>query len=331
MRSFPFIFLFASIVCIKVHGKDYPNFIFILTDDQGWTSLSSAIDPNYPNAKSDYHITPNMDKLLSMGVNFSNGYAASPVCSPSRYSIQFGKSPARLRKTIVRGRNLVDHNQVGIAQVLKSINNEYLCAHLGKWHIDRDPSEYGYEINDGITTNAEGNFNYDNHNLQWGGYAEEDPKRVNSLTDRSIEIIKNALSQDRPFFIQISHYAVHSDLVYSNKSFSEMLLEMPGDLHNNISYAAMTMDLDKSIGRLLDFYESNNLSDNTYIIFTSDNGAMPVLPIQVNEGRPYKNGLNSPLVRGKWDLMEGGVRVPFFYFWTWYKRKSSLRYSSYCL
>ena len=99
MKYFPFILFLASIACIKVQATESPNFIFILTDDQGWTSLSSAIDPRYPNAKSDFHKTPNMDRLLSMGVRFTNAYASSSVCSPSRYSIQFGKSPARLHKT----------------------------------------------------------------------------------------------------------------------------------------------------------------------------------------------------------------------------------------
>ena len=87
MKYFLFIFFLASIVCMKVQAIESPNFIFILTDDQGWTSLSSAIDPDFPKAKSDYHITPNMDALLQMGVSFTNGYAAAPVCAPSRYSI----------------------------------------------------------------------------------------------------------------------------------------------------------------------------------------------------------------------------------------------------
>ena len=311
MKYFPLLFFLASIVCIKVQSYESPNFILILTDDQGWTSLSSAIDPNFPKAKSDFHITPNMDSLLKMGVSFTNGYAASPVCAPSRYSIQFGKTAARLKRTIARGPNYADHNQVGLAQYLKLINPDYLCAHFGKWHIDADPGRYGYDVHDGITKNKEGNFNYDNHSLQWNGYSEEDPKRVDSLTDRTIKFIEDALKQERPFYVQLSHYAVHSDLVYSEDSYKQMLMKKPGRSHKNISYAAMVMDLDKSIGKLLDAYDSLGLSKNTYIIFTSDNGGMPVLPIQVNRGRPYKHGLNSPLLRGKWDLMEGGIRVPF--------------------
>ena len=311
MKYFPFIIFLASIVCIKVQATESPNFIFILTDDQGWTSLSSAIDPDFPKAKSDYHITPNMDALLQMGVSFTNGYAAAPVCAPSRYSIQFGKTAARVKRTIARGPNYADHDQVGLAQYLKMINPEYLCAHLGKWHIDADPARYGYDLHDGITKNKEGNFHNDNHKLQWNGYAEEDPKRVDSLTDRTIDFIEDALEQERPFYVQLSHYAVHSDLVYSQDSYMQMLIEGSGSVHKNVSYAAMVMDLDKSIGKLLEAYEALGLSENTYIIFTSDNGGMPVLPIQVNRGRPYKQGLNSPLLRGKWDLMEGGIRVPF--------------------
>ena len=311
MRYFLFIYFLASIVCTKVQASQSPNFIFILTDDQGWTSLSSAIDPDFPKAKSDFHITPNMDALLKMGVSFTNGYAAAPVCAPSRYCIQFGKTAARIKRTIARGPNYANHDQVGLAQYLKLINPNYLCAHLGKWHIDADPARYGYDLHDGITKNKEGNFHNNNHNLQWNGYCEEDPKRVDSLTDRTIDFIKDALEQERPFYVQLSHYAVHSDLVYSEDSFKRMLMEPRGSVHKNVSYAAMVMDLDQSIGKLLEAYEALGLKENTYIIFTSDNGGMPVLPIQVNRGRPYKQGLNSPLLRGKWDLMEGGIRVPF--------------------
>jgi arylsulfatase A len=283
----------------------------VLTDDHGWTSLSDPIDPNYPSASSDFYKTTNINKLMRMGMRFTEGYAASPVCSPSRYSIQFGKSAARIRRTLARGDNYADHNQVGIPQLLKSIDSKYRCAHFGKWHIDENPSRYGYDVHDGLTKNEPGGFHYDDHTLQWKGYRSEDPKKIYSLTDKTIDFIKDCLSRDQPFFVQLSHYAVHSDLVYTEESYREMLFQKPGERHRNLSFGAMLLDLDKSIGTLLEAYKHFDLGKNTYIIFTSDNGGMPVLPIQVNRGRPYKNGLNEPLVRGKWDLMEGGVRVPF--------------------
>lgn len=286
-----------------------PNFIVVLTDDLGWSSLSVSMDKNYPKAKSDYHKTPNIDAIIEGGLRFSSGYAAAPVCSPTRYSIQFGKSPARLKRTRGLGKNHADHNQVGIPQVLKAINKSYRAAHIGKWHIDKDPSAYGYDVHDGITKNKAGDF--DNNNTQWHGYSDDDPKRVNSLTKRAVEFMRDSVEKQQPFFLQISHYAVHSNIVYSDASFAEVGKREKGTLHKNQGYAAMLEDMDLSIGSLLEAYSELDLAKNTYIIFLSDNGGMPVLPMRVNRGRPYQAGLNEPLLRGKWDLTEGGIRVPF--------------------
>jgi len=287
-----------------------PNFIIVLADDYGWTSLSSSMDKNKPTAKSDYYKTPNLDKLVSGGMRFSSGYAAAPVCSPTRYSIQFGKTPARLLRTRVSGKNLADHNQTAIPQVLKAINPAYRAAHIGKWHISADPSRYGYDVHDGQTANKEGGF-VNKHKPQWNGYSEKDPKRVDSLTERAISFMRDSVAKDQPFFLQLSHYAVHSNIVYSESSYTALNGQPKGKFHQDQGYAAMVQDMDLSIGDLLAAYESLGLADNTYLIFTSDNGGMPVLPMQVNLGTPYKAGLNSPLLRGKWDLMEGGIRVPF--------------------
>lgn len=293
-----------------ISNADAPNFILILLDDFGWSSLSTSMDLNYPQAKSDYYRTPHMDALVNQGMRFSNGYASSPVCSPTRYSIQFGKTPARLQRTRVMGKNRVDHNQVGIPQLLKKANSNYLAAHIGKWHIDANPGNYDYDIHDGSTKNKAGGF--DNPpKRQWGGYAEEDPKRVDSLTQRANAFIRESVYKERPFFLQLSHYAVHSNIVYSEKSYQEVGKWQQGELHKNRAYAAMVKDLDESIGELMRLYNQLGLADNTYLIFTSDNGGMPVLPMQANKGKPYKQALNSPLLRGKWDLMEGGIRVPF--------------------
>ena len=181
------IHLWTAITLLASHfvsAEKSPNFILILTDDQGWTSLSAAMDLRRPSSKSDYHKTPNMDALLERGMRFSNGYAAAPVCAPTRYSIQFGKSPARLNFTRVLGRNGADHNQMGIPQVLKAADPEYFCAHLGKWHISADPKRYGYDVHDGKTTNREGGFTMKNHIREWGGVRRGRPQ-ASVLSDQS--------------------------------------------------------------------------------------------------------------------------------------------------
>lgn len=286
-----------------------PNFIVILADDLGWSSLSTSLDGARPDARSDFHETPNIDALVQGGMRFSSAYAGAPVCSPTRYSIQFGKTPARLRRTRSEKKNLVDHDQTSVAQLLKAIDPLYRTAHLGKWHIDMDPAALGYDVHDGVTNNRTGGFV--NDATQWHGSVDPDPKRVDSLTARAIEFMTQARADGRPFFLQISHYAVHSNIEYSASTFARFSERAPGELHSDVGYAAMLLDLDQSVGALMRAHAALGLTNDTYVVFLSDNGGMPVLPMQVNKGRPYRRGLNSPLLRGKWDLAEGGIRVPF--------------------
>lgn len=293
----------------SVPAHSAPNFIVVLADDLGWTSLSKPSDLSLSDAKSDFHHTPHIDALGDYGMRFSNAYAAAPVCSPTRYSIQFGKTPARLLRTRSDKPNRVDHGQTSLPQILKSIDASYRTAHFGKWHIDKEPGGLGYDEHDGITDNKAGGFV--NDHSQWKGYVEEDPKRVDSLTRRAIAFIQDSISQGRPFFLQISHYAVHSSIEYSEESFAYFAEQEAGDLHRDQGYAAMLRDLDLAVGALMQAYQELGLEESTYLFFLSDNGGMPVLPMQVNRGRPYKRSLNSPLLRGKWDLTEGGIRVPF--------------------
>src|SRR5512133_481810 len=122
------------------HGPVPPNIILILTDDQGWTGTSIKMDDRIPGSASDYYRTPNIERLARSGMRFSNGYAAAPICSPTRYSIQFGQTPARLRMTQVdaeMGRK-VNHAQLTIPQVLKQVNPLYRAAHFGKLVIECD-------------------------------------------------------------------------------------------------------------------------------------------------------------------------------------------------
>ena len=151
----------------KEKNTTSPNFILILADDQGWNGTSVKMMQNEPGSKSDYFETPNLELLAEKGIRFSDAYASAPVCAPSRYSIQFGKTPARL--SLIRvGMNTdhIDHEGfTSIPKALKKINSQYRTAHFGKWGMGSNPSVLGYDVSDGPTKNKDGNFT--NNKSQW--------------------------------------------------------------------------------------------------------------------------------------------------------------------
>ena len=293
-----------------VSKKKVPNFILILTDDQGWNGTSVQMMDEEIRSKSDYHQTPNLEALAKRGMRFSSAYASAPVCSPSRYSIQFGQTPARLKMIRVgMNTNHINHQTaLTIPKLLKSIDPNYTAAHFGKWGIDVDPSVLGYDYSDGITGNKEGGFSYkSSKKMQWGNTITEDPKKIFSTTQSAIDFIESQAKSKTPFFLQVSHYAVHSDIMAREETLEKYKNKAKGKYQKHEGFAAMTEDLDTGVGLLLDRVKELGLESNTYIIYTSDNGAVPIMPPK----RFYKQGSNFPLSRGKWDAMEGGLRVPF--------------------
>lgn len=308
---FPFYlscFLFFKIL-VGQNISENPNFIFILADDQGWNGTSVEMIENNTLSKSDFYETPNIQKIASKGVIFSNAYSSAPVCAPSRYSIQFGQSPARL-KMIRVGMN-TDHinheTDFTIPKQLKKINPGYKTAHFGKWGMDSTPKVIGYDESDGPTKNKEGVFNWNSNELQWSNNFDKDPKKIFSITERSLQFIENSYKNKNPFFLQISHYAIHSDLVMRKETYDKYKQKIVGKIHNNIGLASMTEDLDSSIGFIIEKLKELGIEDNTYIIYSSDNGSVPI----ITPKKDYEKSYNYPLKRGKWDAMEGGIRVPF--------------------
>jgi arylsulfatase A-like enzyme len=289
----------------KIHPAS-PNFILILADDQGWNGTSVKMMNNEPGSKSDYFETPNLELLAERGIRFSDAYAGAPVCAPSRYSIQFAKTPARL--SLIRvGMNTdhIDHaGFTSIPKALKKINSQYRSAHFGKWGMGSNPSVFGYDVSDGPTKNKDGHFI--NDKTQWIHAYKEDPKNIFSLTDRAIEFMTSSTTESKPFYLQISHYAVHADIESKETSFTRLKDKPKGAQQKDTGYAAMTFDLDEGLGILLDKVKELGIEDNTYIIYMSDNGSVPNIP----GGKKYEKSYNYPLSRGKWDALEGGVRVP---------------------
>lgn len=305
-----FIFSFLSFSLFINTVSAQPNFVIVLADDQGWTGSSKQMDANIAGSKSDYYYTPELELLAQQGMTFSQGYAPAPKCSPSRCAILTGRSTARNQFTntdnaIATGKILIEPNSntslngvdTTLAEWLKSIGMNYRTAHYGKWHqgaaAASSPGSNGFDFNDGSTNNNTGNQ---------GGTVQADPKKIFDLTNRSITFIQDAVTDGVPFFLTLSHYAVHADVEARQATidlYNDPIQRPPGIIHSGAEYAAMTEDMDTGIGQLLAEITNQGIDGNTYVIFLSDNGG------QAN----FTN--NTPLFRGKTFIYEGGIRVPF--------------------
>ena len=295
-----------------------PNFILILTDDHGWTSTSQLMDNSIGNSKSDYYETPNMERLAQKGVRFSNGYAPCALCCPTRRSIQFGQTPARQGDDQFKENYNPDFKKVTtIPQLLKSISPEYRAAHYGKWDLRADifPEDIGYDESDGNTGNRNGDLNSTKQSKWSDLFLNDDPKRIESLTDRAVNFMSRQVKTGHPFYMQVSHYATHVDIQAKEETYQKFLLKKKGEYHDNPGWAAMLNDLDSGIGRIMDEIEKLGIADHTYLIMMADNGAVEFLPPVKNKFDPpssfEKHTNNYPLRGGKWTLYEGGIRVPF--------------------
>ena len=313
------IFSLALLAPISLFSAEKsPNIIVFLADDQGWTGTSVQMDKNRPESKSDFYQTPALERLAEQSMRFSQAYSPHPNCSSTRMSIQTGKSPARLGTTDIYDVNpgtpgfiepfynnfylnkpLIMHlpiiglpeEEVTIGEFIKKHRPEYTTAHFGKWHMGpKNPTIHGYDVHDGPTTNTEGNAGM------------PDPKQLHGITHRSVDFIKTQAAADTPFFLMISHYAVHTRIFAEKETIDKYSKLEPGKNHKNGPYAAMTENMDESLATLLQTLDELKLTDDTYLIYTSDNGG------EIGPGSTPTN--NTPLRKGKTHTWEGGIRVP---------------------
>lgn len=273
-----------------------PNVVFLLSDDQDWTGLSVQMHPDIPNSKSDFYRTPNLEKLASQGMRFSAAYAPAPVCSPTRISLQTGKSPAQLRWTKAappeNGHRLIEAesrknirpDEVTIAQLLHTAG--YATAHYGKWHLGGGgPEEHGYDESDGDTGNEAADR-----------FVDPNPVDIFGMGERAAAFMRKQTEAGRPFYLQMSYHALHrpENALRATREFYDH--QTPGRMHRDAGRAAITTDLDTGVGRVLEAIQRLGIAEQTYVIYMSDNGG--------GGGGPR------PLTAGKGGVWEGGIRVP---------------------
>ena len=286
--------------------QEKPNFVFILSDDQGWSQLSFAMDPDVADAASSYLVTPNLARLAQRGMRFTSGYSPAPLCTPTRRSIFCGMTPARQRGTEFKS-EFDWSGRLTLPEALRQADPSYRTAHFGKFgsEMGASPEEVGFDESDGWTTNRTGGMPTP-FEERGRSVVEDDPKLVFGITDRAIGFIERHVDK-HPFYVQISHYATHLQVQSRQESLEMFEAKGTPDRAVTHAFAGMLYDLDESIGRLLDALDRLGISDSTYVIFMADNGGRGTIP----GASDSLSAPNRPLNGAKHTLYEGGVRVPF--------------------
>lgn len=309
------------LICLSSTAQKKPNIVFILTDDLGYTDLGCYSSP--------FNETPNIDALAKNGIRFTQAYAASPVCSPSRVAMMTGKHPARLKITNylvgertdsasnvnpAQWQQFLPTTEVTIAEKLKEIG--YSTAMIGKWHLGgaepQSPWSQGFDFTRMIWKNG---LDYYNYTIAEDSYKKQfEDKGTHYLTDKlteyALKFIDQKAKAEAPFFLFLSYSAPHVLTVPRGDKLGKYLLkyEKFGGKYNP-NYAAMLESVDDGVGAIIKNLSDKGLLDNTLIVFTSDNGG-----VGLAELGPTPTHLE-PLRKWKGHLYEGGIRVPLIFSW----------------
>jgi len=309
------VVLLLSICLVSCHSSsaennnyETPNVVLLQIDDLGWTDLG------YMGSK--FYETPNVDQLASEGLVFTNAYAGAANCAPSRTCLLTGHNTPRHGIYTV---NPPDRGHDKTRKLIPAANADsiqpanrtlghlfkkagYTTCHIGKWHLSSDARNNGFDVN--IAGSHKGNPGKNGYFVPYNVPVEQGPKGeylTDRLTDEAIDFIAENL--DRPFFLHMSYYTVHTPLQGKEEKIGKYELKVGVEGQDNAVYAAMVESMDENVGRILNQLEVLGLEKNTLVVFISDNGGIRAISSQ------------TPLRAGKGSYYEGGIRVPMIMKW----------------
>ncbi|MCB9208920.1 MAG: sulfatase [Ignavibacteriales bacterium] len=311
LYTFIFTFFWGSACTNNSTNDNRPNIVLILIDDLGWNDIGFM--------GSKFYETPNIDKLASNGMTFTNAYVTAPNCAPSRASLLTGQYTPRhhiytvgtsergkseLRKLIPPpNQTVLDTSKITIAEILQ--DKGYSTISIGKWHLGEDPDsgpeQQGFDINIGGNKSGHPSTYFSPFQNDQLRNKKENEYLTDRLNDEAVNFIEG--NKDNPFFLYLSHYAVHTPIQAKKELIEKYDKKEKGEYHNNSTYAAMIQSVDEGVGKIVNTLDRLNLINNTIIIFLSDNGGF--------------GGITSmhPLRGSKGMLYEGGIKVPMIISW----------------
>lgn len=328
------LYTFFCFFSIASFAQSHPNILILHVDDLGYHDVSIH--------GSRIYQTPHIDTLAAQSVSFANAYANYPRCVPSRFSMMTGNYP-------IQNGNVPDDgfkikHIAANKNFIKSFNKiGYQTAYFGKWHLGDKQSlhDFGFQFSFGAgTAGSPISFIYPFNVFKGKGKNKKDPipdvdgvsnegdYLTDVMTKQALEYL-DARDSLKPFMLMLSYYAVHQPLeakpddIESNRmeidavNFGkqpEYIREGTGRTkmrQDNPTYAAMVENLDKNIGKILDYLQTSGVLENTVIVFSSDHGGLS------NDGYNKRNlaTSNYPLRAGKGWLYEGGIKIPLFIKW----------------
>lgn len=303
-----FVLLFGCKSEADKNTEQRPNILIINVDDMGWRDVGFM--------GSHYYETPNIDKIAAEGMVFTNAYAGASNCAPSRACLMSGQWTPRHgiytvessergkacdRKLIpVTNNEYIPEDNLLLPQVLKE--EGYATCHAGKWHLSDNPKNFGFQQNIGGSHAGNPGSYYPPYKNVPSITAKSDDEY---LTVRIMDEVLNFVDtlDERPFFLYYAPYAVHTP-IQPIKSLQQKYDDKSAwNGQHNSAYATMVENLDMQIGRLLQKLTEKGYLENTFILFTSDNGGV------------FRITKQWPLRAGKGSYYEGGIRVPMIASW----------------